>query len=38
MSQKLTTQALTEMLAKEAGINKRAADTFVKAFIQTVIE
>lgn len=38
MSTKVTTQALGEMLAQRAGINKRAADTFIKAFVQTVID
>ena len=38
MSTKITTQALSDMLAEKAGINKRTADAFVKAFVQTVID
>ena len=38
MSTKITTQTLSDMLAEKAGINKRTADAFVKAFVQTVID
>ena len=38
MGTKVNTQVLADLLAEKAGISKRSADTFVKAFIQTTIE
>ncbi len=38
MGTKVNTQVLADLLAEKAGISKRSADTFVKAFIQTTID
>lgn len=38
MGTKVNTQVLADLLAERAGISKRSADTFVKAFIQTTID